>query len=62
MSFDPDLDLDRTAEPVFVEALAAAAHTTPGIAAMNFEEVQDLTDLHRVETFIELTTTLPAKT
>lgn len=59
MTITPNADLDRTAEPVFVETLAAAAHTTTAIAEMNFREVQDLTDLHRVETFLELTATLP---
>jgi len=55
MAFEPDLDITPDAEPVFVETLAAAAQTTPGIAALNYQEVAEMTDLHRVETFLELT-------
>lgn len=46
---------DRHETPVFYEALGAAADTTPAIAEMNFHEVEDMTDLHKVETFLELT-------
>lgn len=55
MSFTPEhvTYLDET--PVFYETLAAAADTTPGVAEMNFHEVEEMTDLHKVETFLELT-------
>ena len=55
MAFEPDLDIAPEAEPVFVATLAAAAHCPPGVAAMNYQEVSEMTDLHRVEVFLELT-------
>jgi len=54
-SFTPELVTGRHETPVFYEALGAAADTTPAVAEMNFHEVEDMTDLHKVETFLELT-------
>lgn len=54
MVFNPDLDIAPSAEPVFVEALAAAVGSTPEAAEQNFKDVSEMTDLHRVETFLEL--------
>jgi hypothetical protein len=55
MSFTPELVTDRHETPVFYETLGAAADTTPAIAELNFHEVEEMTDLHKVETFLELT-------
>ena len=54
-----ELVTDRQDTPVFYETLGAAAGTTPAIAEMNFHEVEDLTDLHKVETYLEMTAVLP---
>ena len=53
MARTPDTPLTATAEPIFVEALAAAAHCTPVEAVQHMGEVADLTDLHRVDTYLE---------
>lgn len=54
-SFTPEAVTTRHETPVFYEALGAAASTTAAIAEMNFHEVEDMTVLHKVETFLELT-------
>jgi hypothetical protein len=59
MAFDPDLDIAPDVEPVFVQTLALARGFTPKEAVEHFVEVQDLTDLHRVETYLELTEPRP---
>lgn len=53
----PELVTTSSETPVFYETLGAAADTTPAIAEMNFHEVEDMTELHKVETFLELTET-----
>ena len=53
MAFSPDLDIDPKAEPIFVDALCAVANCPAPDAIEKFHNVQDLTDLHRVEEFIQ---------
>lgn len=40
-------------EPIFIETLAAAAKCTPAEAVTHLREVADMTDYHRVETYLE---------
>jgi hypothetical protein len=47
--------VDPALEPVFIETLAAAAHASPTAVVADMRSVQEMTDLHRVETFLELT-------
>ena len=55
MSFTPELVTTLHETPVFYEALSVAADMTAAIAEKNFHEVEEMTDLHKVETFLELT-------
>jgi hypothetical protein len=55
MSYIKDQDVDPALEPVFIETLAAAAHASPTAVVADMRSVQEMTDLHRVETFLELT-------
>jgi hypothetical protein len=54
-SYPKEMVTDRHETPVFYETLGAAADTTPASAELNFHEVDEMTDLHKVETFLELT-------
>lgn len=40
--------------PIFFETLADAVHITPLDAIHEFSEIEDLTDKHQVDTFLDL--------
>jgi hypothetical protein len=49
----PQMEALMSETPVFVDTLAATARWGRPDAAAHFIELQDLTDLHQVEAFIE---------
>jgi hypothetical protein len=51
--YTPEMKALCEQTPVFVDTLAATAHWNRADAAAHFIELNDLTDLHHVEAFIE---------
>lgn len=53
MSFIPEQDTTLTQTPVFYETIAAALNTDPPSAVKAYQDVSEVTDLHRVEETLE---------